>query len=45
LFISSYGGYGRHLKRSLVPHVPQGDNFGRVVVDQTIRFLLLALKR
>lgn len=45
LFVSSYGGYGRYLKRSLVPHVLSGKNFGRQEVDQTIRFLFLALKR
>ena len=45
LFVSSYGGYGRYLKRSLAPHVTPGQNFGRVEVDQAIRFLLLALKR
>lgn len=44
-FVSSYGGYGRYLKRSLVPYVPQGQNFGRNEVDQTIRFLFLALRR
>ena len=45
LFVSSYGGYGRYLKRSLSQHVTPGQNFGRVEVDQAIRFLLLALKR
>lgn len=44
-FVSSYGGYGRYLKRSLAPHVPPAQNFGRQEVDQVIRFLLLALKR
>lgn len=44
-FVSSYGGYGRYLKRSLIPYITPGQNFGRVEVDQTIRFLLLALKR
>jgi hypothetical protein len=44
-FVSSYGGYGRYLKRSLAPHVPSAQNFGRPEVDQVIRFLLLALKR
>jgi len=44
-FVSSYGGYGRYLKRSLAPHVPQGQNFGREEVDRAIRFLLQALKR
>ncbi|MEI6972649.1 MAG: helicase-related protein, partial [bacterium] len=44
-FVSSYGGYGRYLKRSLAPHVPPGQNFGRPEADQAIRFLFLALKR
>lgn len=44
-FVSSYGGYGRYVKRSLAPHVPQGETFGRDEVDQIIRFLFLALKR
>jgi hypothetical protein len=44
-FVSSYGGYGRYLKRSLITYVPQGQAFGRAEVDQTIRFLFLALKR
>ncbi|HEY5911139.1 MAG TPA: Eco57I restriction-modification methylase domain-containing protein [Verrucomicrobiae bacterium] len=42
-FVSSYGSFGRYLKRSLVPHVPSAQNFGRPEVDQVIRFLLLAL--
>ncbi|MCL4502400.1 MAG: DEAD/DEAH box helicase [Deltaproteobacteria bacterium] len=45
LFISSYGGYGRYLKRSLSPYVPQGSSFGRTEVDQVISFLFLSLKR
>lgn len=44
-FVSSYGGYGRYLKRSLAPCVPPGQSFGRPDVDQVIRFLFLALKR
>lgn len=44
-FVSSYGGYGRYLKRFLMPYVPQGTNFGRTEVDDAIRFLFLALKR
>jgi len=43
--VTSYGNYGRYLKRSLTPYVPQGQSFGRDEVDQTIRFLFLALKR
>ena len=44
-FVSSYGGFGRYLKRRLLDYVPQGQPFGRDQVDQAIRFLLLALKR
>ncbi|HAS51389.1 MAG TPA: DEAD/DEAH box helicase, partial [Gammaproteobacteria bacterium] len=45
LFISSYGSYGRYLRRSLKPYTPPGEPFGRAEVDTVIRFLLLALKR
>jgi len=45
LFVTSYGGYGRYIRRSLAPYVPNGQDFGRTEVDQVIRFLLLALKR
>ena len=44
-FVSSYGGYGRYLKRRLRDHMPPGQPFGRDQVDEAIRFLLLALKR
>lgn len=44
-FVSSYGGYGRYIKRTLVPYAPQDHSFGRDEVDEVIRFLLLALKR
>jgi very-short-patch-repair endonuclease len=45
IFISSYGAYGRYLKRALTPHLPEGQKLGRPEVDEIIRFLLLALKR
>lgn len=45
IFVSSFGGYGRYLKRTLTPHVQDGQHFGRFEVDEAIRFLLLALKR
>ncbi|MDI1228241.1 MAG: DEAD/DEAH box helicase [bacterium] len=45
IFISSYGNYGRYVRRRLTVYVPEGHQFGRVEVDQTIRFLFLALKR
>jgi len=44
-FVSSYGGYGRYVKRTVAPYVPQGLNFGRDEVDRTIRFLFQALRR
>jgi hypothetical protein len=44
-FVSSYGGYGRYVRRRLAAYVPQGHLFGRAEVDQTIRYLFLALKR
>ena len=44
-FISSYGAYGRYLKRSLAPHIPEGQSFGRAEVDAVIQFLFHALKR
>ena len=45
LFVSSYGGFGRYLRRELKPFVPDGVHFGRTEVDEAIRFLFLALKR
>lgn len=44
-FVSSYGSYGRYLKRSLAPYFPQGQHFGRDEVDATIGYLFLVLKR
>jgi hypothetical protein len=44
-FVSSYGSYGRYLRRSLKEFVLPGEAFGRAEVDSAIRFLLLALKR
>lgn len=44
-FVSSYGSFGRYLRRSLLPHLPTGQSFGRDDVDKTLRFLFLALKR
>lgn len=44
-FISSYGAYGRYLKRCLLTHLPDGTPLGRDEIDAIIRFLLLALKR
>src|SRR5439155_368769 len=44
-YISSYGSYGRYLRRSLKEFVLSGEVFGRTEVDAAIQFLLLALKR
>lgn len=45
LFVSSYGAYGRYVKRTLSSLVPPEHNLGRTEIDEIIRFLLLALKR
>jgi ATP-dependent helicase YprA (DUF1998 family)/very-short-patch-repair endonuclease len=45
VFVTSYGNYGRYVKRRLAAYVTQGHQFGRPEVDQCIRFLFLALKR
>jgi len=42
LFLSSYGAFGRYLKRTLAPYAQQ---LTRDDIDSLIRFLLLALKR
>ncbi len=44
-FVSSYGAYGRYVKRTLSTLVPPQHNLGRAEIDEIIRFLLLALKR
>jgi len=44
-FVSSYGGYGRYVRRSLLPFVQQGAHFGREEVDAVLRYLFVALKR
>jgi ATP-dependent helicase YprA (DUF1998 family)/very-short-patch-repair endonuclease len=44
-FVSSYGGYGRYLKRRLANYMPNGYDLSRAEVDQAIRYLFLALKR
>lgn len=44
LFISSYGGYGRYVRRSLKDYAAQEQKFGREQIDEVIRFLFLALK-
>jgi len=45
LFVSSYGGFGQYLKRTLAPHLPEGYEFRRDDVEATIKFLFQALKR
>lgn len=44
-FVSSYGAFGRYVKRTLSPLIPPDHNLGRADIDEIIRFLLLALKR
>lgn len=44
-FVSSYGAYGRYVKRTLSQMVPPDHALGRAEIDGIIRFLLLALKR
>ena len=44
-YMSSYGGFGRYLRRNLKDFVAPGDRFGRDEVDNIIHFLFLALKR
>ena len=43
-FISSYGGYGKFLKRKLIQANP-GQNYSREDIDSMIRYLFVALKR
>jgi len=45
LFVSSFGGYGRYLRRELKAFALAGQQFGRPDVDAVIRFLFEALKR
>ena len=44
-FVSSYGAYGQYLRRTLAPHLPPGQSFGRAETNEAIRFLFQALKR
>lgn len=44
-FVSSYGAFGRYVKRALADYVPPGQSFSREKVDEVIRFLFSALKR
>lgn len=44
-YMSSYGNFGRYVKRTLRDYVIPGSHFGRDEVDNIIQFLFLALKR
>ena len=44
-FVSSYGAFGQYLRRTLAPHLPSRQSFGRAETDEAIRFLFQALKR
>ena len=44
-FVSSYAAYGQHVRRTLTPHLPRAQRFGRAETDGVIRYLFLALKR
>ena len=44
-FVSSYGAFGQYLRRTLAPHLPPRQSFGRAETDEAIRFLFQALKR
>jgi ATP-dependent helicase YprA (DUF1998 family)/very-short-patch-repair endonuclease len=44
-FVSSYGGYGRYVKRRIASFIDPDQPFGRPQVDQIIGFLFEALKR
>jgi very-short-patch-repair endonuclease len=45
LFVSSYGGFGRYLKRTAGLHAPRGLAIQRDDIDEAIRYLFLALRR
>lgn len=44
-FISSYGSFGRYVRRQLLPFVDKSAAFGRPEVDSVIKYLFLLLKR
>ena len=44
-FVSSYGTFGRYVRRRLLKHAGGGHPFGREEVDRAIRFLFGALER
>jgi ATP-dependent helicase YprA (DUF1998 family)/very-short-patch-repair endonuclease len=45
VFLSSYGSFGRYLKRTLARYATANQPLGREQIDAIIRFLLLACKR
>jgi hypothetical protein len=45
LFVSSYGGFGRYVRRTLQPFAAAGQQLKRDDVDAIIRYLFLALRR
>ena len=40
-FVSSYAAYGQYVRRTLTPHLPHAQRFGRAETDDVIRYLLL----
>ena len=45
MFISSFGSFGRYLRRTVISNMPSGSKLTREDIDAAIRFLFLALKR
>jgi hypothetical protein len=45
MFISSFGSFGRYLRRTVIGNMPTGSKLTREDIDAAIRFLFLALKR
>ncbi|GIK54191.1 MAG: RNA helicase [Planctomycetota bacterium] len=44
-FVSSYGGFGRYVRRTMQPFAPAGQALRRDDVDAVIRYLFLVLRR
>ncbi len=45
LFVSSFGSFGRYLKRTMAAQLPEGTRISREDVDKCIQFLFMALRR
>ncbi|MBL8818725.1 MAG: DEAD/DEAH box helicase [Planctomyces sp.] len=45
LFVSSFGSFGRYLKRMMLEHLAPGTKLSREDVDKAIQFLFMALRR